>query len=128
MVCRVAEKAWKAGHCVLVQTVSTADTARLDQLLWTFRQDSFVPHDVIRDANGPSVEELRETRIWLGAGPVPPSMQDVLINLTDDVPLAFTQFARIAEVVDGSDDSRSSGRERFRYYRDSNCDVHTHNL
>ncbi|MEZ5578324.1 MAG: DNA polymerase III subunit chi [Candidatus Competibacteraceae bacterium] len=43
--CRLADKAYGLGHTVYLFTASEARAAALDDLLWTFRQDSFVPHE-----------------------------------------------------------------------------------
>jgi hypothetical protein len=42
--CRLAEKAYDQGLKVVVRTDSSAATAQLDDLLWTFSDRSFVPH------------------------------------------------------------------------------------
>lgn len=124
--CRLAEKAWSSGHHVFVLADSPVAAERLDELLWTFRDESFLPHALTLP--GQPLPDPREAPIVVGAGEIATSARDVLINLTDDVPLAYAQFARIAEIVDASDSSRSAGRQRFRYYRDHECDVHTHNI
>ena len=42
--CRLAEKAWHKGHRVFIHTDSKETARSLDDMLWTYRQDSFVPH------------------------------------------------------------------------------------
>lgn len=133
--CRITEKAWKSGHSVFVLASTLADARRVDEMMWTYKQDSFVPHMVIPygpDGGLPgdieANQDLGHTPVWLGAGAIPVQASDVLINLTEDVPLAYTQFARVAELIDGSPVSRESGRKRFRYYKEQSCDLHTHNL
>ena len=44
--CRLAEKAYDQGLRVAVRTSSPAETAEVDELLWTFSDRSFVPHGV----------------------------------------------------------------------------------
>lgn len=44
--CRLAEKAYRLDHRVHLQTGSAAEAEQLDELLWTFRQGSFVPHEL----------------------------------------------------------------------------------
>ena len=46
--CRLAEKAYHLKHRVHLHTASAAAAADVDDLLWTFRQGSFVPHEVVR--------------------------------------------------------------------------------
>jgi len=45
LACRLADKAYSLGHTVYVLAGSEAQAAALDDLLWTFRQDSFIPHE-----------------------------------------------------------------------------------
>ena len=46
LACRIVEKAYRLGHQVYVRTGSSDDTNILDDLLWTFSQNSFVPHQL----------------------------------------------------------------------------------
>ena len=48
--CRLADKAYRLGHRVYIHTESAEQTRQLDDLLWTFQQNSFVPHCVYQDA------------------------------------------------------------------------------
>lgn len=126
MSCRLIEKAWTSGYTVFVHTDSLATAEHLDELLWTFRDDSFVPHALCLSKERPS--SSIESPVLVGAGEVPNGAGDVLINLTENVPLEYTQFSRVAEFVDTTESSRAASRQRFRYYRDHRCEVHTHHL
>ena len=57
-----------------------------------------------------------------------PEIHDVLLNLTDEVPLFFSQFDRVAEFVDADENSRSLARSRFKFYKDRGYDLTTHEL
>ncbi len=52
--CRLAEKACKMGHKVYLHTESEAHARRLDELLWTFRAGSFLPHALLGDDPQPA--------------------------------------------------------------------------
>jgi DNA polymerase-3 subunit chi len=126
--CRLAERAWKAGHRVFVLSGNAQAARQLDELMWTFRQNSFVPHTLVEGPEASTGLDLDATPVWLGSNSVPDVANDVLINLTDDVPLTYARFNRVAEIIAGGDDTRAAGRTRFRFYREHDCDVHTHNL
>ena len=53
---------------------------------------------------------------------------DLLINLADEIPMFFSRFQRVVEVVSEDKQSRESGRNRFRFYRDRGYDLRTHQL
>lgn len=120
--CRLAEKAWQSGHRVLIRAESEFDAQRIDELLWTYRPDSFVPHGL---CSNPLDKELP---VLIGNGAEPQGELDVLINLGHSVPLYYDRCSRVAEIVGNTDEAREAGRERYRYYRDRNCSLNSHDV
>ena len=120
--CRVVEKAWGMGLTVHVQARDEEHAERMDQALWTFRQDSFVPHE--RWAGG----DPPRTRVTVSAAEVAPREPDVLVNLGAPVPAWYAACGRIAEIVGGDPQARAAGRERYRVYRDAGLELRTHEL
>ena len=119
--CRLVETVWQRGHGVLVLTPSNTVAQRLDDLLWTFRDESFVPHRRL-GADGASVSEpvaVGTPGTWNGE-------IDVLLNLTPAVPEEAARAARIAEIVPAGGAGRDAGRRRFREYRDRGFEIRTH--
>ena len=122
LACRLAEKAWLSGHRVYLHTTSPEAAARLDDTLWTFRQDSFVPH-------GRWPEQSRDDLpILVGCGDDPAGFGDVLINLTADVPVFHRRFSRVLEVIAGDPAAKETGRTRFRFYQKEGYPLHTHEV
>lgn len=121
--CRLAEKVWQQGHQVYIHTADAAESQRMDDLLWTFRDGSFVPHQVID--NAPLDEE---TPIHIGHGEEPRHHDTVLINLADSVPLFFSRFERVAEIIGGDEAHRALGRERFRFYKERGYPLEHHSI
>ena len=119
--CRLAEKAWRAGHRVWIQAASTEMARALDAELWTFREESFVPHAIA----GPGAYD---TPVLIGDGAEPEQDPEVLINLAPEIPLAASRAGRIAEIVGADEASRSAGRERFRGYRARGCAPRSHSI
>lgn len=118
--CRLAEKAYQLGHKVYVYTASAPEATLMDELLWTFRAGSFLPHAVY-----PTTEEPYPS-VLVGCTEGPAHHSDVLINLTQEVPPFFDRFARVAELVD--DQTKQAARERFRIYREQGYPPETHNI
>lgn len=119
--CRLIEKAFRQGHQIYLRTSSAEETRLLDDLLWTFRQGSFVPHEVHPGASD-------EVPVVLGAGPAPERMTDVLINLAPEVPEDFARFARLAEFIDQDAAVKQAGRKRYKAYKDAGYAPETHQL
>ena len=122
LACRLTDKAYGQGHRIYLHTGSDGEIRHLDRLLWTFRDQSFIPHGLIGEADSGL------TPVLLGAGQVPVGEEDVLINLAADVPDFFSRFARVVEIIDTDPDVRRFGRIRFRCYRDRGYSITTHEL
>ncbi|HKE94249.1 MAG TPA: DNA polymerase III subunit chi [Povalibacter sp.] len=124
VACRLAEKAYDQGSRVYVQTTTLAEAQRLDELLWTFNDRSFLPHEVSQGASSSHPRVV----ILLGESPAPPSHRQLLINLTPLLPAEVESYERIAEIVDVDPENRRLSRERFKAYRERGCELDTHNL
>lgn len=123
LACRVASKAWQAGHHIFISTPDSESASAVDALLWSFDPESFVPH-TLQNENERVVDQ---TPIVIGHHP-PPGYTDVLISLLDQEPEFKDQFARLAEVVGGEKQPQALARERYRAYRDQGLDLHHHSL
>jgi len=123
--CRITEEAWLAGHRVYLLAPSAGDAARMDGLLWTWRQDSFVPHAL---ADAPPAAGGDRPPVVVGHAEPGALDCDVLVSLWQQAPPFFARFERVAEFVDASATSRSAGRERFRFYRDRGCEMHSNDI
>jgi len=121
LACRLVEKAYKLGHRVYVHTASPQQAAAVDDLLWTFRAGSFVPHGLY-----PAADEALP--VLVGHDAAPEQATEVLVNLADEVPAFFSRFERVAETVGADTEEKQQARSRFRFYRDRGYDLRTHTL
>ncbi len=122
--CRLAEKAYDLGKRVYIRAESLREAQRLDDLLWTFNERSFLPHEIVND----TTPAHARTMIVLGDGEAPPTHREVLINLTHALPATLDGFERIAEIVDTDVERKRLSRERYKTYRDRGCTLESHNL
>lgn len=118
--CRLAHKAWSKGHQVYLHCADEAQAQLLNERLWSFRADAFVPHA--------SAAEQPDARVVCGFGEDAGEHHDLLINLADHSPSFFSQFNRLAEIVVELDPVRVPARERFRFYRERGYPLQTHQL
>ena len=124
LACKLTEKAWRQGMKVYLHTASETETGILDNLLWTFRQGSFIPHQ--KASASPS--EREEIDVLIGSGEPPAGFRDLLINLTLDMPPDFDQCQRVAELVDEDETVRAEGRRRYAAYKQQGHALETHKL
>lgn len=122
LACRVTDKAYSLGHTVYLFTASEAQAAALDDLLWTFRQDSFIPHErypLVGTEGSP---------VLIGTALPAEVEAQVLINFTSSLPEGFGRFERVVELVDQQPEVLAKSRERFKQYRERSCAPETHRL
>ncbi len=122
VACRLAAKAVGRGKRVLIYAPEAQTASRMDRMLWTWPAVGFVPHCMAHDALAP------ETPVLIAAGEEAPEPCDVLVNLADACPPHFARFERLLELVGRSDEEKSAGRERYKFYRDRGYAIANHDL
>ena len=130
--CRLIAQVYRKGHQIYVHTASEAEATQLDTQLWTYQAESFVPHglqsaamDNTKDSTGDSAR----VPIKIGcAQKLEVPHQEVLINLSAEIPSFFTQFARVAEVVPADEKNRATARQHYAFYRDKGHKIQYHNM
>jgi DNA polymerase III subunit chi len=119
--CQEIEKAFLAEERVLVWLDSEADVAAFDDLLWTFADRSFVPHEPLG-----ADSDWEETPVLLSAGRAAPTAPQVIVNLAATAPPGIEHVARVIEIVDADPARRQAGRLRFKHYRTLGVEPVTH--
>ena len=121
--CRLIEKAYRRQHRVFVLASDQAMAETIDELLWTFKDDSFIPHNLLGE--GPN----NPPPIQIGFGDIesPPS-KDILLNLSPTIPAYHNRFRRIFEIVTQDEAMKAHLREHYRYYKQADYGINTHKL
>ena len=97
------------GWRVVVQAASEERVEALDAQLWTYRDDSFLPHGTARNADAP------EQPVLITANGVNPNGANVRF-LIDGVPIPddAKSYERLVLIFDGNDDEAVAlARERW---------------
>jgi DNA polymerase III subunit chi len=121
--CRLTEKAYLERQRIFVRLQDAAQLASFDELLWSFADRSFVPHEPYSDPR-----QWLDTAVLLGCQKGPDVDYDVLLNLASELPAGAERAARIIEIVDAQESRRQAGRGRFRAYRDRELNPQTHHI
>ncbi|MDO4906166.1 MAG: DNA polymerase III subunit chi [Lautropia sp.] len=122
--CRLVRKVRQAGLNIVVHCEDTQRLRHFDQELWRFAPLSFIPHVSV-------VHPLAaQTPVLLTANDaeIPPTHRQVLINLGQRMPPAFTDYQRVVELVGTDQPSRHAARERFHSYRALGIEPRTHDV
>ena len=122
IICRLIDKAYQRGHRLFVYTETMPEAEMIDEALWTFRDDSFIPHLLQNEGSFPPPP--------VQLGPQEPSshFNDILVNCHTQIPSWFHRFNRVLEIVPEEETAKVASRERYRQYRAAQCEVMTHNL
>ncbi len=122
--CALIQKVWKKENNIFISTRSEAEAAALDDLLWTFKDISFLPHCLVADNNA------ENSPIVIGHdGRIDNHMPEhtaVLLNLTDQTPQNMDKVEKVMEIVAGSEDERQQARKRYNKYRNQGHKLNTH--
>lgn len=119
--CRLAEKAYKLGNSVWIR-VDEDMLASMDDCLWTFKPESFVPHGIAEAAT-----DITSQPVWL-LTELPAGQCDLLINLSLR-PLQPGNYAqRVAEVVIQDEAILQLTRKQYAAYKALGWALNTHKL
>lgn len=122
VACRLIEKAYVKGHRVFIFCSTQHDAELLDELLWTFRDDSFIPHNL--QGEGPEPPPP----IQIGYDKEPRGFNDILINMSSHIPSFFSKFKRIMELVSNDPTQKEQSRSHYKEYKSKGCTLYTHEL
>ena len=121
LVCELARKACDAGQPLLILAASAAQAEILDELLWEFDPDAYIPHQV---AGVDEDDELAPVLIVAPEFQAP--LRPLVINLrTETVPEGFE---RVLEVVPADAASREPSRARWKDYAARGLEVSKHDM
>jgi len=117
---RLADKAFQRGHRIFINAADEDQARALDELMWSFRPSSFLPH-------GLHGQEHSDT-VAIGWGQEPHNHSDLLINLQLEIPSFFSRFQRVAEVVTQDPDSLEALRASWLFYKERGYHLEKHDL
>jgi DNA polymerase-3 subunit chi len=111
LVCRLVERIYQTGLRSYILVAAAHEAQHLDRLLWTYREESFIPHGIKGQT------DAEATPVLIGHDADPGDRRPVLINLAPAVPAGLDRLERLCEAVDHDPEIRTAARERYRYYR-----------
>ena len=114
LVERVLQRGWRA----VIQAATPERLAALDDLLWTFAEDSFLPHGSAKEGDG------ERQPVWLTLGDNKPNGARVrfLLEGVAAAPFAQADYDRLIVIFDGRDEGfLADAREQWRNLRQINA-------
>lgn len=120
--CRLIEKAVRQGNRVMVATKDENESQIMNDCLWSFRPDSFVPHTILGDDNAD------QAAVLISHAEDDDTHHDVLVNLRLEVPAQFSRFKRLTEVVIQEKNVLENSRLSYAFYKKRGYPINTHKL
>lgn len=121
--CKLAEKAYRSGQSCYIVTEDESQSKLVDDLLWTFRPGSFVPHQVYDGSANATAN-----KVLIGTRPAPENWQRIIINLSARCPENADNDVRILEVLDNDENTKAEGRKRYKRYQQAGFPISTHKM
>lgn len=120
--CRLTETILAQGKKIHIHLGSEQDEQLLDELLWSFKPESFIPHLNVEAPDAMSVN------VHLSTGSQQPVNADVLINLAPVLPDYVGKFARLAEIASGEEAQLQILRAHYKQLKPLDIALNTHDM
>ena len=118
--CRLIEKAHRLGQDIFIACNTPAHAEELNQLLWTYNPESFIPHALL-SANNNEIIEIGDIT---SCG----QHHQLLINLSGHIPDYFSRFERLIEIVVQDENMLQYTREHWAHYKQRGYPINAHNI
>lgn len=123
--CRLAETIQRKGYRLYLHAADETMAREIDDALWTFRPDAYVPHALL----GSELAATVPVTIGWQAPPEPGALQpQVMLNLHPDIPEWFSRFERVAEIINQHQDVLTAKRACWQTYKKRGYPVKAHQL
>ncbi|MET0225992.1 MAG: DNA polymerase III subunit chi [Dokdonella sp.] len=120
LVCELAKRAFASEQPTLILTRTQDQAEALDEKLWAFDENAFIPHQIAGD------DDDAITAVLIAPPGVATADRALVINLRDDC--APGLFERVLEVVPADDAERLGSRERWKTYKQAGFEVAKHDM
>ena len=120
--CDIATKIRKQNLQLYIHASSREEAGLLDDLLWTHNDISFLPHSLI------DADDADANTVTIGWEGMNSKGNEVLINLSTNIPDFAGNFDRIVEIVPANEPYRQQARERYKEYRQAGFELHNNDL
>lgn len=123
--CRLIDKAYLNQQKIYIHLNNIEEVQNFDIQLWTFRDISFVPHEIYQGDKSPEApvvigcDELLHQAV--------PSC-DILVNLAAVAPVFYVKFNHIIEIIPDEVNLKKLGRKKYKIYQEHGYQMETFNI
>ncbi|MBS0515406.1 MAG: DNA polymerase III subunit chi [Proteobacteria bacterium] len=120
LVCELAKRAFESGQPALILAHSADQADALDEKLWEFDEQAFLPHQLAGD------DDDAITPVLIVAPGSETPDRALVINLREEC--APGLFERVLEVVPAEEAQRAGSRERWKTYKAAGFELAKHDM
>ena len=121
LVCELAKRGYAANLSILVLARDAAQAEAIDDLMWSFDPDEYLPHQIAGMDEGDD-----DTPILIATPDMDIPARAMLLNLRDAAPTG--SFDRVLEVVPADPSARGPLRERWKHYQSLGFELAKHDM
>lgn len=115
---QILAKALAGNHRIVVRGSDKNYIERLNDHLWTYRADSFLPHGCEKDGHA------ADQPVWLTDKDENPNGADILVLTANTASEQVGSYKMCCEMFDGRDQGAvNAAREKWKLYKDSGQEV-----
>lgn len=120
---KLVDKAWQQGDRVCVVCDTMQQARELDDLLWNFKPDAFIPHSIATMADTPYHDPV-------GILLYPPAASDwdTVIVLSSTLPDDAAQYRRLALIAHNDPAVLDQARHHYRQLRAMGIEARVHDM
>lgn len=120
---KLVDKAWQQGDRVCVLCDTEEQAVELDDLLWNFTPEAFIPHSIAQDPTTPCTDPV-------GILLYPPAAVDwdTVIVLSSTLPDDADQYGRLALVAHNDPAVLNQARGHYKQLRSLGIEARVHDM
>lgn len=126
---QLCRKVFSLGHNIFVCTENKAQSEQLSEQLWRFSADSFLANEIIdKDTLQHTAKSPIKISHNICEQSAPVLDNDVLINLSLEIPPHFSRFKRSVEITDQNAHVKEKLRNNYSFYKQRGYPLTVHDL
>ena len=122
--CRLSEKALAQENKIHIQTKDPIHSDALDEALWSFKAESFLPHAIGQNQHQDYPITIDSQALEQNSN----AHRDLLILLCSEIPRNHANFGRMCVIVSNQDSDIQQAREQYKHFKTQGLDVHIHDM
>ncbi len=129
--CRLVAKAYKQDLTVYIHTDFEQQAQLMDDRLWEFNPESFIPHGQCTQESADSADNKTSSPIVIGTNNQQAAQNqhcDLLVNLSAKLPDNFRQFNRIVEIANQDGSVLSTVRKHYAELKSAQFKMEIHDF